>query len=335
MKRPAWLILWPVLAGALCAAAQAPPVLPSARPVTTASATAPVPEWAYPWAPNYRYPPEDNAPRRVPGSTATFAANLMSDPFFTPDWHPQDHAPMPEVVFRGRKPAVRACGACHRAEGTGAPENAGLAGLPAEYIVQQMADFKSGARQSAGALRPTLRNMIAGAKAISAEEVRVAAQYFSALKPKQPVRVVEADEIPKVLIAGMTYARDPSGGCEPLGNRIIELADDPQRVEDNDSRATFTAYAPTGSIERGEVLARTGGNGRTVPCAPCHGEALRGQAAIPGIAGRSPSYLARQLIDFKRGTRAGPQAALMAPTVVNLTDDDVVALVAYVSSLVP
>lgn len=271
----------------------------------------------------------------MPGSTATFAANLMSDPFFTPDWHPQDHAPMPEVVFRGRKPAVRACGACHRAEGTGAPENASLAGLPAEYIVQQMADFKRGARQSAGPSRATVRNMIAGAKAVSEEDIQAAAHYFSALKAKRLIRVLETAEIPRVLIAGMAFARDPAGGREPLGHRLIELADDPQRVDNNDSRATFTAYAPPGSIARGEALTSTGGQGRTVPCAACHGERLRGQAAIPGIAGRSPSYLARQLYDFKRGTRAGPLAALMAPTVAHLNDDDVIALVAYVASLAP
>lgn len=106
-------------------------------------------------------------------------------------------------------------------------------------------------------------------------------------------------------------------------------------MENNDSRATFTAYAPPGSIARGEVLTKTGGNGRTVPCAACHGEGLRGQAAIPGIAGRSPSYLARQLTDFRRGTCAGAHAALMAPTVAHLDDDDVIALVAYVSSLTP
>jgi cytochrome c553 len=49
----------------------------------------------------------------------------------------------------------------------------------------------------------------------------------------------------------------------------------------------------------------TGGNGRTVPCGMCHGPDWRGLGPIPGIAGRSPSYLARQLYDFQRGAAAG------------------------------
>ena len=57
-----------------------------------------------------------------------------------------DH--LPEVVASGRKPDVFACGFCHRADGPGGPENANLAGLPAAYIVQQMADYKSGARKT-------------------------------------------------------------------------------------------------------------------------------------------------------------------------------------------
>ena len=46
-----------------------------------------------------------------------------------------------------------ACGFCHRADGPGGPENANLAGQPAAYIVQQMADFKSGARKTSVAKR--------------------------------------------------------------------------------------------------------------------------------------------------------------------------------------
>ena len=44
---------------------------------------------------------------------------------------------MPEIVALGRKHVVQACGVYHRADGPGGPENSGLAGLPASYIVQQ------------------------------------------------------------------------------------------------------------------------------------------------------------------------------------------------------
>ena len=76
---------------------------------------------------------------------------------------------MPAVVARGRKPDVLACGFCHRADGPGGPENASLAGLSADYIVQQMADFKSGARKTSVPERapPALMIQVAKAATIS------------------------------------------------------------------------------------------------------------------------------------------------------------------------
>ena len=48
-------------------------------------------------------------------------------------------------------------------------------------------------------------------------------------------------------------------------------------------------------------------------CGACHGPDLKGLGAVPGIAGRSPSYIVRQLYDFKHGTRAGADSAQMKP----------------------
>ena len=45
-------------------------------------------------------------------------------------------------------------------------------------------------------------------------------------------------------------------------------------------------------------LAAGGGN-RTLPCRVCHGDDLNGLCPVPGIAGRSPSYIVRQLWDKK------------------------------------
>jgi cytochrome c553 len=106
--------------------------------------------------------------------------------FAEPVWHPGDHPPLPPIVAQGRKPAVFACGVCHRADGPGGPENANIAGLPAAYIVQQMADYKSGARTTAMPDRAPQRNMIALSKAITDAEVQEAAAYFAALTPRQP-----------------------------------------------------------------------------------------------------------------------------------------------------
>jgi mono/diheme cytochrome c family protein len=103
------------------------------------------PPWAYPVnPPDFKVQPDDGTPRHVPDSTAAFTLTQARDLFFALDWHPSDHPPVPDIVAHGRKPEVMACGVCHRADGPGGPENANIARLPAQYIVQQMADFKSG-----------------------------------------------------------------------------------------------------------------------------------------------------------------------------------------------
>jgi cytochrome c553 len=308
---------------------------PNAGSTPSASKPEPVPAWAYPWDPDFKTPPADDAPHRLPGSTASFRWAQARDLFFSPDWHPEDHLPLPAIVATGRKPDVRACGSCHRSEGTGGPENAGLAGLPVAYFVQQIADFKSGARKSSGPQRSGDSLMAATAKAMTDAEIYEAAEYFSSLKPKQIIKVVESDTVPKTYIARLFFAKREDGGTEPLGSRIVEFPNDAEQFELRDSRSQFTAYVPVGSVAKGEALTKTGGSGATIPCAICHGSDLRGIGPIPGIAGRSPSYIVRQLYDFQQGTRAGSSAALMKSAVAKLSQEDMIALAAYISSLDP
>jgi cytochrome c553 len=293
------------------------------------------PAWAYPWAPDFKSAPDDGVPRHVPDSTAAFTITQERDLFFAPDWHPDDHPAMPDVVAHGRQPDVRACGACHRVEGTGGPENASLAGLPAAYIVQQMADYKNGARKFSGPQRSPALLMTAIAKGATEAEAQAAAAYFSSLKPKANIKVVETDTVPATQIARVFYTIVPNGGTEPIGERIVEVPVDMAQFEHRDSRSQFVAYVPSGSIARGEALARTGGSGTTTACTTCHGPDLRGTDAIPGIAGRSPSYLVRQIYDFQQHSRQGSAAALMAPVVEKLSHADMIALAAYLSSLKP
>ena len=293
------------------------------------------PAWAYPWAPDFKSAPDDGVPRHVPDSAAAFTITQERDLFFAPDWHPDDHPAMPDVVAHGRRPDVRACGSCHRTEGTGGPENASLAGLPAAYIAQQIADYKSGARKFAGPQRSPALLMTAIAKAASDDDIQAAAAYFSSLKPKSVIKVVEADTVPATQIARVFYMLSKDGGTEPIGRRIVEVPDDAAQFEHRDTRSTFTAYVPKGSVAKGEALAKTGGAGITTPCAICHGPDLRGVASIPGIAGRSPSYLVRQIYDIQQHARAGSASALMMPVVEKLSQDDMISLAAYVSSLKP
>jgi cytochrome c553 len=238
---------------------------------------------------------------------------------------------MPDIVANGRKPEVRACGSCHRVEGTGGPENASLAGLPVDYFVQQIADLKSGARRLSGPERPSTQLMMASVKGMTDAEALAAAQYFAALKPKKVIKVVESETIPKTGGSRLFYVKSPDGGTEPLGRRIVELPDDVDRFELRDSRSTFTAYVPPGSLAKGQALAKSAASA----CAGCHGPELKGVASIPAIAGRSPTYIVRQLYEFQRGTRAGSTSGPMNQVVEALSPDDMIALAAYASSLDP
>ncbi len=327
-----------LITGALVVVLGAAPAPPAVEPpVGTGSPLAETefPAWAYAWEPDYRAPPADNLPQSVPGSSRRFSAADARNLFLAPDWHPADHPRMPRVVARGRRPAVRACGVCHRAEGTGGPENSSLAGLPASYIVRQMTEFKSGARTFSGPRRSPVLLMIAVAKAATDAEVREAAAYFAAVRPKPLIKVVETDVVPQTYIAGSFRVIVPGGGREPIGPRIIEVPADVRRFELRDTRVTFRAFAPRGSITRGAALVNRPRAGTTVTCARCHGADLKGTAQVPGIAGRSPSYLVRQLQDFKSGARRGEGRPQMAATVEHLSSGDMLAVAAYLATLAP
>ena len=303
---------------------------------TTALIKTQPPAWAYPVnPPDFKPATDDGKLKHVPDSTAAYSLGQLRDLFLAPDWHPEDHAPMPDVVMHGRKPDVYACGFCHRADGPGGPENSSVAGLPAAYIIQQMADFKSGARKSSMPQRLPPQAMTSLAKAVTDDEVAAAAAYFSALRPKQLIRVIETNTVPKSYVAGWFLAAVNTGDTEPIGQRIIEVPVDLEQFEHRDTHSRFIAYVPVGSLQAGQTLAITGRGDKTIQCRTCHGPELKGTEIIPGIAGRSPSYIFRQLYDFKQGARAGISSALMKHTVANLTDDDMLSLAAYTASLPP
>jgi len=293
------------------------------------------PPWAFAVNPLGAQPvPDDGVARHVPNSSAAFTLTQIRDLFRVPDWHPDNHSPMPEIVEQGRKPGVFACGFCHLPNGLGRPENSSLAGLPADYIMQQVADFKSGARRSSEPASLPVNLMIAVAKAATEAEVKIAAEYFAALKRTPWIRVVETDTVPQTRVAGWMLIAADGGGHESIGQRVIEMPEDLERTELRDSASGFIAYVPVGAIAKGELLA-AGGGGKTVACAICHGPQLRGLGPVPGLAGRSPSYIVRQLYDLKHGVRAGHWGELMKTVVAQLSDEDIVSIAAYTASLAP
>ena len=273
--------------------------------------------------------PDDPAPKTAPGSTMTYTDEQIGDLRNPPDWFPDQHPTPPEVVVKGEGDAM-ACGSCHLMSGLGHPESSDLTGLTVPYIVQQMLDFKSGARQD-----PTGKRMNGIANALTDEQVNQAAEYFSGL-PRQPFQeVIEADMVPATFLAnGRMRLRDPSGAMEPIAGRIITVPEDRALARLRHPTSGFINYVPVGSIARGKELVETGG-GKTVSCGICHGIDLKGQGASPRLAGVHPVYTFRQLYWIKDGTRNGVDAALMKPVVDPLDLGDMVAISAYLASLAP
>lgn len=296
---------------------------------TQSPAPLPGPAWAFP-TPSPVQPPEpdENEEVTVPGSSVTMTRAKVDDLFNAADWFPDLNTPRPEVVMHGQPPAAMACAVCHLMSGMGHPESADLAGLPVQYMVNQMNDFKNGVRKD-------YARMNGIAAATTPEQWQQAAEWFSSLTPIPWYRVVEADMVPKTYVAnpGRMRLPDPNGGMEPIGNRVIIVPQDVERVMLRDPRVGFIAYVPPGSVAKGEALATTGDNGKTIACSICHGAGLKGVAEIPRLAGVHPTYVARQLYLIKAGLSNGMAAALMKPVVANLTDEDIVNLTAYIASL--
>lgn len=311
-------------------------------------------EQAQPQAPpNRRLRPnepeeEQTRKRTLPGSTASYSFLDVRDGQNVIDWHPQDHPPMPDIIRHGPKSLgdrTRGCGSCHLPNGMGRPENAAPAALPKEYVLRQLRDFRDGRRASADPRKPNTNTMVDLARAMSETEMQLAADYFAAMSWSKRVRAVESALVPKTRIAGNLFLATGAALTEPIAGRIIEVPEDEERTEKfRDPRVGFVAYVPPGSLERGRALVDLGGmtivnnqimQGRTTACTACHGLDLMGVADVPPIAGRSPSYIARQLFDIQQGTRNGPNVQLMKLVVARLTPEDMVDVSAYVASRFP
>ncbi len=270
----------------------------------------------------------------VPGSPVSMprsAINLDNGP---PDWHPDAHPPMPEVVASGGGEGVVACGYCHLPNGQGKPENAGLAGQPYEYLVQQMTDWRNGRRRPGEPRMGPPAFMERIGLAATDEEARIAAEYFSSLEFQPWVRVVETHAVPETRFAGWIHEVVEGGVVESIGTRIVETPVDLKLTKLRDDASGFIAYVPWGAVARGRRIATTGGD-NSVACTVCHGDDLRGIGPVPALAGRSPTYMARQLYDLQTGVRDGAWSDLMDAAVAHLTLEDIVDIVAYTASLEP
>jgi len=294
-----------------------------------------VPPWAFPGSPTDSAIADSTRLHRVPNSGARFTLIQAVNRFAPPDWHPSGHPPMPDVVAHGRTPNLFACAYCHLPTGAGRPENAALAGLPEGYIIAQLAAYRSSARRSALPSYVLGNSMHTVAMNATEADVVSAARYFSRLPFTPRVRVIEAARVPRMRQAAFVYVRIPGAGTEPIGSRIVEGPPDFERHELRDDGMTYVAYVPPGSIKRGRSLATTGPNGLATACVTCHGKNLVGTGLIPPLAGRYPTYLVRQLLAFKTGSRSTAASQPMQAVVARLSVEDMIVVAAYAATLAP
>jgi cytochrome c553 len=312
------------------AATAAPAVTP-----TTAVTALTVPDgldWAYPFP--CKPPGSDSIHMfQVPGSEKQYSEAQISDAFNPPDWFPNEHPPMPKVVAQGSKPDVKACALCHLPTGSGHPESADIAAQPAAYTVRQMADFKNGKRVGVRA-----QVMVVIAKAMTDEDIQAAAAYFASLKQRIWTQVIEAKTVNKSYVGeGCMRFATPDGDKEALGQRIIVLPEDAAQVKVRNPHSGFIAYVPPGSLAKGKALVSSGVAGEEGSrCVACHGSDLKGLngAPGPGIAGRDAIYTFRQLYGIKTGARV-PLEPMMKKIADKLSNDDMIAISAYLASLKP
>jgi cytochrome c553 len=277
--------------------------------------------------------PEDGILLRLPGSSRTFTIAQIQAHNDPADWYPGEHpAAVPDIVQHGHEQQrLRACAHCHYHNGQGKPENGHVAGLPVNYFMQQLALFRSGGRKSADPRKANVNEMIQIARLLTDAEMKASAEYYASMTWRPWTKVVESETAPKTRqsAAGLFLPLDGEQ-TEPLGQRIIEVPEFPDRTERlRDPHAGFLAYVPVGSVAKGRALVTTGA-GRTTQCAACHGQDLKGAVDVPGIADRTASYTVRQLVNIQQGTRQSP---VMKPVVANLTDEDMIAIAAYLGSL--
>ena len=211
-----------------------------------------------------------------------------------------------------------------------------IAGLPADYFVQQVKDMRTRARRSGSPLPfPSAVAMQQIADSVTDAEVEEAARYFAKVRARRASRVVETDSVPRFMPLNGLSTVLPGNEREPLGDRLVEVAVDLRRHELHDPMAEYVAYVPRGSLARGRVLALRGPGGAVKGCTSCHGADLHGVKQVPPLAGRYPSYLLRQLIAFRTGARNGATSAPMHEVTAALSLQDMVSAAAYAGSRAP
>jgi cytochrome c553 len=68
-------------------------------------------------------------------------------------------------------------------------------------------------------------------------------------------------------------------------------------------------------------------------CRNCHGPKGQGMSAYPAVAGLAPEATTDLLERYRAGERIGPNAPLMIPMAVDLSDEEIANLAAFIATL--
>jgi len=173
---------------------------------------------------------------------------------------------------------VQGCTACHGVHGEGTDNDyfPRLAGKPADYLYNQLQNFREGRRKY-----PPMNYLVTY---LSDDYLHEIATYFSQQRPPYP------------------------------------------------PPAKPTATAAT--VSRGQQIVLNGDGAKKIPaCAACHGATLTGmEPAIPGLVGLHSDYISAQLGAWRSGSRHAKAPDCMQQIATRLTDDDVSAVAAWLST---
>ncbi len=75
------------------------------------------------------------------------------------------------------------------------------------------------------------------------------------------------------------------------------------------------------------------GQAKYATCIGCHGPTGQGQAIFPKVAGKDFDYLVEVMTKYRAGETVGPNSMMMMPHAMNLSDEDIADLAAYMAAM--
>ena len=227
----------------------------------------------------------------------------------------------------------RGCASCHGVDGDTPvlPLYPRLAGQDAQYLLQQMQDIASGARNNGLAM-----TMRVSAGDISESEWQAIAAYLATVDNSTAVAAdleirQRFDDYNRAVITGGFAAAQTT----TLDGGLTVDGDFRKGKLNKNTLPTDTLfYAESqlfSAVAEGMALYTAKG------CLGCHGAEGR-KPPIPGypsVAGQSVRYAFKQMQDIRDGTRQNGQVSLMEAIVSGLSDDELKAIAGYLASLKP